>query len=117
MFKKDINPFIPIDDKFDCLFLTGIIASKLISFIYLNSSSIATKDDFRQTTLTELRKLPIPNVDENKQKNISGIAKKILEVKKTQPNADTTNLETQIDQLVYQLYELTQEEIKIVEGN
>ena len=117
VFKKDINPFIPIDDKFDCLFLTGIIASKLISFIYLNSSSIATKDDFRQTTLTELRKLPIPNVDENKQKNISGIAKKILEVKKTQPNADTTNLETQIDQLVYQLYELTQEEIKIVEGN
>jgi adenine-specific DNA-methyltransferase len=30
---------------------------------------------------------------------------------------DTTDIETQIDQLVYQLYDLTEEEIKIVEGN
>jgi adenine-specific DNA-methyltransferase len=30
--------------------------------------------------------------------------------------ADTTNLENQIDQLVYKLYDLTEKEIKIVEG-
>ena len=30
--------------------------------------------------------------------------------------ADTTDLEAQIDQLVYQLYDLTEEEIKIIEG-
>ncbi|MDX2248155.1 MAG: TaqI-like C-terminal specificity domain-containing protein [Bacteroidia bacterium] len=118
VFKKDINPFIPIDNKFDCLFLTGIIASKLISFIYLNSSSIATKDDFRQTTLTELRKLPIPIVDETKQKEIIEIVSMILDAKKTKsPTTDTIDLEAQIDQLVYQLYGLTEEEIKIVEGN
>ena len=29
--------------------------------------------------------------------------------------ADTTDLEIRIDQLIYQLYELTEEEIKIVE--
>jgi hypothetical protein len=29
---------------------------------------------------------------------------------------DTTDLENQIDQLVYQLYDMTEEEIKIVEG-
>jgi hypothetical protein len=29
---------------------------------------------------------------------------------------DTTDLENQIDQLVYQLYDLTEEEIRIVEG-
>ncbi len=117
VFKKDINPFIPIDKNFDCYFLTGIIASKLISFIYLNSSSIATKDDFRQTTLSELRKLPIPNIDINKQKPISDIVKEILRLKSESSNSDTTNLENQIDQLVYQLYELTEEEIKIIEGN
>jgi adenine-specific DNA-methyltransferase len=116
VFKKDINPFIPIDNKFDCLFLTGIIASKLLSFIYLNSSSIATKDDFRQTTLTELRKLPIPNVDDIKQKRISEIVSKILEVKKIKTDADTSDLENQIDQLVYELYGLTEEEIKIIEN-
>src|SRR5690606_40952802 len=116
VFKKDINPFIPIDKNFDCYFLTGIVASKLISFIYLNSSSIATKDDFRQTTLSELRKLPIPNIDINKQKPICDIVKEILRLKSESSNSDTTNLENQINQLVYQLYDLTEEEIKIIEG-
>jgi adenine-specific DNA-methyltransferase len=117
VFKKDINPFIPIDKKYDCYFLTGIIASKLISFIYLNSSSIATKDDFRQTTLTELRKLPIPNINSTKQKPISKIVKDILKLKSQNSDADICNLTNQIDQLVYQLYDLTEEEITIVEGS
>lgn len=30
---------------------------------------------------------------------------------------DTKNLESQIDQLVYELYDLTSEEVKTVEGN
>lgn len=36
---------------------------------------------------------------------------------KQNPQTDTTELENQIDQLVYQLYELTDEEIKIIEIN
>ena len=116
VFKKDINPFISVNSNFDCLFLTGIIASKFISFLYLNSSSIATKDDFRQTTLTELRKLPIPNVSLEQQSKIRNLALKILEIKKTNCNQDASSIENQIDQLVYQLYGLTEEEITIVEG-
>jgi|GEM_PF-1081104 len=34
----------------------------------------------------------------------------------TRPQADTSQLEREIDQLVYQLYGLTEEEIRIVEG-
>jgi adenine-specific DNA-methyltransferase len=117
VFKKDINPFIPINNKYDCYFLTGIIASKLISYIYLNSSTIATKDDFRQTTLNELRKLPIPNIDIKNQKQISDIVKDILKIKSKNKDFETKNLESQIDQLVYQLYDLTEEEIAIVEGS
>jgi len=41
---------------------------------------------------------------------------KILLTKKSAPKADTIALEKAIDQLVYQLYGLTEEEIKIVEG-
>ena len=33
------------------------------------------------------------------------------------PKADTTHLETEIDQLVYKLYGLTEEEISIVESS
>jgi hypothetical protein len=38
-------------------------------------------------------------------------------MKKQNPSAITTDLENKIDQLVYQLYELTEEEIAIVEGS
>jgi hypothetical protein len=43
------------------------------------------------------------------------IVDRILVIKGTQQNADTTKLEKQIDQMVYELYGLTDEEIKIVE--
>jgi type I restriction-modification system DNA methylase subunit len=59
VFKKDINPFIINDDRFEPKYILSILASKLISFLYVRTSSIATKDDFRQTTLSELRQLPI----------------------------------------------------------
>ena len=47
------------------MFLLGILNSKLISFLYIGNSSIGTKDDFRQTTLAELRKIPIQKYDKN----------------------------------------------------
>lgn len=40
----------------------------------------------------------------------------MTQAKSAEPQADTSALEREIDQLVYQLYGLTQEEIKIVEG-
>ncbi|MBD2389948.1 MAG: hypothetical protein LW814_13860 [Anabaena sp. CoA2_C59] len=40
----------------------------------------------------------------------------ILTTKKSDPKAYTTTLETEIHQLVYQLYELTPEEIQIIEN-
>ncbi|MFZ4741722.1 MAG: DUF7149 domain-containing protein, partial [Bacteroidales bacterium] len=42
---------------------------------------------------------------------------KILILKKNDSLIDTTSIEAEIDQLVYQLYGLSEEEIKIVEGN
>jgi hypothetical protein len=115
VFKKDINPFIPINKDFHAMYLTGILASKLISFIYLNSSAIAVKDDFRQTTLTELRNIPIPKISMEEQRPIVNLVSKVLHMIKVDPNS-TTNEQSQIDQLVYQLYDLSEEEIAIVEA-
>lgn len=44
------------------------------------------------------------------------VAEQILTAKQKDPNADTSALEKQIDDIVYQLYGLTSEEIAIVEG-
>jgi len=41
---------------------------------------------------------------------------KILAAKKQNPHADTSEWERDIDELVYRLYDLTEEEVKIVEG-
>jgi len=116
VFKKDINPFICIDKRYNTFFLLGIIASKFISYLYLRMSSIANKDDFRQTTLGELRKLPIPILALAKQEPINVLVENILHIKKQNPNSDTAALEKKIDLLVYELYDLTEDEIEIVEN-
>lgn len=62
VFTKDINPFVLKDTELDEYYVLAIINSKLISYLYVNSSTIASKDDFRQTTLTSLRELPIRQI-------------------------------------------------------
>lgn len=47
---------------------------------------------------------------------IKTYVEKILDAKKNDPNADTSALERGIDRLVYKLYDLKEEEIRIVEG-
>jgi predicted type IV restriction endonuclease len=133
VFKKDINPFIlHSSDKEQTLFITGILNSKLFSYLYVNSSSIATKDDFRQTTLAELRKIPVPKFDKIGKSDaylkIVSFAASLADLNKKLSLAKTGHEQTliqrqidaidhQIDKLVYELYELTPKEIKIVEKN
>lgn len=38
-----------------------------------------------------------------------------MDFKENTPNADTSDLEQQIDKLIYQLYNLTPEEITVIE--
>ena len=114
VFKKDINPFIPTDKIYSAKYLLAVLASKYISYLYVKSSSIATKDDFRQTTLAELRNIPIRKISRAEQRPFITIVDQILLAKSKEE--DTSSLETQIDEIIYQLYELTQKEIEIVEG-
>ncbi|MDI1309992.1 MAG: TaqI-like C-terminal specificity domain-containing protein [Methylotenera sp.] len=102
VFKKDINPFICIDDRFDTFYLLGILASKFISSLYLKLSAIASKDDFRQTTLGELRRLPIPIISKDDQKEIIALVSQILENKKAE--IETQELEDSVEKIVSRLY-------------
>lgn len=61
--------------------------------------------------------LPIKQPSDLQEKEIENLVNEIIQIKKQTPTADTSNLENQIDQHVYKLYDLTEEEIKIVEGN
>lgn len=64
----------------------------------------------------ELAEFPLPKNRQDKQADIVKLVKEILVAKKSNPEAELTHLERQIDQMVYELYGLTAEEIAVVEG-
>lgn len=62
----------------------------------------------------QLRKIPIKTT--NSEKQFVSIVERVISAKKENAKADTSELEKKIDKMVYELYGLTEEEIKIVEG-
>ena len=132
VFKKDINPFVVSDPQTDVRYLLGILNSRLVSWLYVGTSAIATKDDFRQTTLAELRNLPIRVLDitipaqkaqhDRMVQLVEQMLKTKAQVSTAKTESDRTYLEDkcagldrQIDQLTYELYDLTPEEVALVE--
>ena len=112
-------------------YLLGVLASKLISFFIRSYFDEATRV-FPQIKVTQLRILPIRTIDfdnpndkamhdkmVNLVERMLDLHKKLAPAKipdektKIQRQIDATD--RQIDQLVYKLYNLTEEEIKIVE--
>lgn len=62
-----------------------------------------------------LRNIPIAPATQEQQRPIINLVDTILAAKRTDPNADTTSEERQIDRLVYHLYGLTYDEVLIVD--
>ncbi len=101
-------------------YLLGMLHSKLITFAFktfyagggLGESGYRYKKAF-------IERLPIPKITTKNQEladKITDGAKQILVLKEKDPKANTQKLEKEIDALVYQLYNLTDEEIKIIEN-
>ncbi|GAA8727309.1 class I SAM-dependent DNA methyltransferase [Helicobacter pylori] len=100
-------------------YLLGMLHSKLITFAFktfyagggLGESGYRYKKAF-------IERLPIPKITPQNQElahKITDCAKQILKAKEKDPKANTQKLEKEIDALVYSLYNLTDEEIKIIE--
>jgi adenine-specific DNA-methyltransferase len=101
-------------------YICGLLNSKPVTYFFrkfyagggLGNEGYRYKKEF-------LEKLPIPYISENNKqlvKQIESLVDKILSLKNQNPNADTTEYEKQIDQLVYKLFNLTQDEIKIIKN-
>jgi len=59
--------------------------------------------------------IPIFNATFDQQQPIISLVNQIFSAKQADPMADTVALERKIDKLVYGLYELTEEEIAVIE--
>jgi adenine-specific DNA-methyltransferase len=63
-----------------------------------------------------LQGMPLPaNTSSKTAKEIEKLVDKILAAKAANPPANTSALERQIDNLVYRLYNLTWEEVRVIE--
>jgi hypothetical protein len=71
---------------------------------------------FAEIKVVYVENLPLKKVDTMEQGSIISIVDEILGIKKGNPQVDTSALENKIDLLVYKLFNLSKEEIKIVEG-
>lgn len=95
-------------------FILGLMNSKLMNYLYSNKFK-STKTVFSEIQARSVKELPIPKISEPQELEIIKLAEKIIELKKGE--SETTALENEINQLVYQLYNLTEEEIEIIENN
>ena len=99
-------------------YLLGILNSNLIHN-YMKSISSNLGDGAFRWIKQYIEKLPIPKIDSTNKAlsdEIISLVEQILDSKAKDPTKDTKELESRIDSLVYKLYNLTNDEIKIIEG-
>ncbi|WGD34737.1 TaqI-like C-terminal specificity domain-containing protein [Olleya sp. YS] len=94
----------------------ALLNSKLINWYYAlmfsNRSNLTVN-----ISKTFLEKIPIKKIPDEVILPFTLLTTKITKAKADNQNSDTTTLEKEIDQMVYKLYDLTPEEIAIVENS
>ncbi|MBP7792399.1 MAG: N-6 DNA methylase [Candidatus Goldbacteria bacterium] len=116
-------------DKIDLKYLLAIINSRLIQYYYENKYKTDT-DIFPKIRINQVKQIPIMPIDskqDEKFKNLIGLVNVILELKtkiiftsgqqKENLQIQIDKVDKEIDNLVYELYGITEDEKKIIEEN
>jgi len=109
------------EDRHSLAYLLALLNSRLLRWFFPHVSA-PFRGGFRSANKQFLSLLPFQLINfENPEEkethdSLAHFAEQMLTLKKENPEADTSALETEIDHLVYKLYDLTDVEIKIVEG-
>ena len=96
-------------------FLLGVLNSSTIRF-YLNLIAETSGMGTSRWINNYVKEFPIPEATCEQQTLMIGLVDQILDAKRADPDADVSDLENEIDQIVYFLYDLTPKEIAIVEA-
>ena len=95
--------------------LLALLNSQVISFFFPKICP-QIRGAFMRFKSIYMEQIPIPAATPQQQADITAIVDRILATKAVNSAADVSALESQIDRLVYALYDLTPEEIALVEG-
>lgn len=110
-----INQITIQDGVFSNEIIWTLLNSKLINwFAYLFVFAKAIRTMHFDNSVTE--RIPIPNNIRSKESELIKLSNRITNSKNKNSNADVSNLEHQIDQIFYELYALSDEEIAIIEN-
>jgi len=100
--------------RWNMKFLTGVLNSKLVAFWLRHKGKMQGAN--YQVDKVPLLGIPLPLIDLSLQQPIIDLVDEILTKKKLNTQADILDLENSIDRLIYNLYGLSEGDIKIVEG-
>ena len=95
-------------------FLCAILNSDLITWFFQHMAVTSGMGTHRWKK-AYVEKIPIPIINKQQQEPFIILIDKIIRLKTNESNADTLDLECQINNLVYDLYGLTKSQIKLVQ--
>ncbi|MDY0905622.1 DUF7149 domain-containing protein [Pedobacter sp. CFBP9032] len=102
---------VPINEYIDVYFILGVLCSKLVIWLFKFEKN-EFDNLFPKIRLEEFKHLPIPKISQCSE--ISELSRTIVSLKIN--NQDATELENKLDLLIYQLYDLSGEEIQLIES-
>ena len=109
------NAYILTSDTIPIRFILGLLNSKLLHY-YFGFIGVMTAGGAYTLKAATIEAFPIATGTREQQKEIAAKVESILNAKAKDKQADVSSIESEIDHLVYNLYGLSDNEIKIVEG-
>ena len=104
-------------NRLNMKYLTGVLNSKLVAFwLRYKGKMQGSNYQVDKEPLMNIPLVAIDSTNQNLANEIIALVEQILESKAIDSNSDTSELESQIDKLVYKLYNLNESEINIIEN-
>lgn len=109
-----------IPHKVNWQYLLGLLNSKLLNWYHLNTQySIRIPQGSLKYPISFYKQLPIPLPNSNNlalTNKLENLVDQIINIRQADFTADTSNIESKLDCIIYELYGLNEVEISIVEG-
>jgi len=98
-------------------FLLALLNSSFMTYYVMKKfKDKHLADGYLSINKNMIEEFPLIEVEIAQQQPMIKLVDKILKLKKENTNSDTKKIEQEIDKLVYKLYNLTKDEIKIIEN-
>ncbi|ECK6977968.1 Eco57I restriction-modification methylase domain-containing protein [Campylobacter jejuni] len=106
-------------DVFSLKYILAFMNSNCYKWLITLKTNLIQTGSYAYGAKDKIERLPIPKINSKNEKlanELINLVDEILKVKEQDKNANTQELENKTNSLVYKLYNLTEEEIKIIEN-